>query len=255
MSVEAPKTHEAQSLTLSIVIPAKNESGNIKPLIDEIRSACDDGIDYELIYVDDGSTDSTFDELKAIRDDGMANLRVIQHQQSTGQSTAIISGARIARGQWLVVLDADGQNDPADIPGMLASVQNAHEQNPQVVGVIGHRVNRRDDIVKRVSSKVANGFRDMMLRDGIPDTGCGLKAVIRERYMALPYFNHMHRYIPTLIQSQGFEMMVHPVNHRPRMAGTSNYGVWNRLWVGLVDVLGVVWLKRRAKVIKVKQIL
>jgi dolichol-phosphate mannosyltransferase len=153
-----------------------------------------------------------------------------------------------------VVLDADGQNDPADIPGMVGSVLEAHGKDSRVVGVIGHRVNRRDDWVKRVSSKVANGFRNAMLKDGVPDVGCGLKAVRLDWYLNLPRFDHMHRYIPTLIQAQGGIMAVHPVNHRPRVAGVSKYGVWNRLWVGLVDVLGVWWLKRRAKVAVIREV-
>ena len=238
--------------TISIVIPAKNEAENIRPLITEIQSAMAGRDDYELIYVDDGSTDSTWSELQELSE-GNPHLMLLRHQQSVGQSLAILSGAWQARGKWLVVLDADGQNDPADIPGMLEAVQGANQRDPAVWGVIGHRVNRRDDWVKRLSSKVANGFRDFMLRDGIPDTGCGLKAVLRERYLRLPSFNHMHRYIPTLIQAQGGSMLVHPVNHRPRQAGVSNYGVWNRLWVGLVDVLGVWWLKRRAKVVHIQE--
>ena len=238
--------------TISIVIPAKNEAENIRPLITEIQTAMADRDDYELIYVDDGSTDDTWNELQTLYESN-PHLLLVRHQQSVGQSIAILSGAWQARGKWLVVLDADGQNDPADIPGMLNAVQDANHRDPAVWGVIGHRVNRRDDWVKRLSSKVANGFRDFMLRDGIPDTGCGLKAVLRERYLRLPSFNHMHRYIPTLIQAQGGSMLVHPVNHRPRQAGVSNYGVWNRLWVGLVDVLGVWWLKRRAKVVHIQE--
>jgi len=235
--------------TVSIVIPAKNESGNIRPLIGEIRAAMDGRFEYELIYVDDGSTDDTFTVLKALQEEGYNGLKLIRHQRSVGQSLAILSGAWKAVGEWLVVLDADGQNDPADIPGLLEAVLAAHGKDASVWGVIGHRVNRRDDWIKRVSSKVANGFRDCMLKDGIPDTGCGLKAVLRARYLRLPAFDHMHRYIPTLVQAQGGLMLVHPVNHRPRLAGTSNYGVWNRLWVGLADVLGVWWLKRRSKAV------
>ncbi|GAA4494399.1 glycosyltransferase family 2 protein [Pseudaeromonas paramecii] len=246
-------TAQATAPTVSIVIPAKNEVDNLRPLIEEIRAAMTERYDYELIYVDDGSTDDTFTTLQAIHAEGQVPLKVIRHAQSVGQSLAILSGAWQASGQWLVVLDADGQNDPADIPGMLAAVMQAHDQDAKVWGVIGHRVNRRDDWVKRLSSKLANGFRDFMLKDGIPDTGCGLKAVLLARYLRLPAFNHMHRYIPTLLQAQGGIMLVHPVNHRPRLAGKSNYGVWNRLWVGLVDVLGVWWLKRRAKVILVQE--
>ncbi len=241
--------------TVTIVIPAKNEADNIRPLIHEIKAAMEGQFDYELIYVDDGSTDQTFEILKAVRDEGFKKLTVIRHQQSVGQSFSVLNGARHGLGEWLVVLDADGQNDPADIPGMLKAIQTAYAQDQMNVGIIGHRVNRRDDWVKRLSSKLANGFRNWMLKDGIPDVGCGLKAVRRDWYIRLPAFNHMHRYVPTLVQSLGGHMLVHPVNHRPRMAGTSNYGVWNRLWVGLVDVFGVRWLQMRAKKIVIQEML
>ncbi|NCB56684.1 MAG: glycosyltransferase [Gammaproteobacteria bacterium] len=240
---------------VTVVIPAKNEAENIRPLINEIRAAMDDEFNYELIYVDDGSTDDTFNILKSIRDEGFSKLKVIRHQQSVGQSFSVLNGARHGAGEWLVVLDADGQNVPADIPGMLKTLQAAYASDPKKVGIIGHRVTRRDDWIKRLSSKLANGFRDWMLKDGIPDTGCGLKATRREWYVQLPAFNHMHRYVPALIQSMGGEMLVHPVSHRPRMAGVSNYGVWNRLWVGLVDVFGVRWLQHRAKRIVIQEIL
>lgn len=240
---------------ITIVIPAKNEVDNIRPLINEIRAAMDGRYHYELIYVDDGSTDQTFETLKSIHDEGFHQLQVIRHKASVGQSFSVLNGARHGRGEWLVVLDADGQNDPADIPGMLQVIQDAYAKDPKKVGIIGHRVNRRDDWVKRLSSKLANGFRDWMLKDGIPDTGCGLKATRRDWYVRLPAFNHMHRYIPALIQSLGGEMLIHPVNHRPRMAGVSNYGVWNRLWVGLVDVFGVRWLQIRAKKIEIQEMI
>lgn len=248
MSIEAQKNP-----VVSIVIPAKNEAENVRPLIDEIKTAMEGRFDYELIYVDDGSTDETFKILKSIRDEGFSKLVVLRHQQSVGQSFSVLNGARHGTGEWLVVLDADGQNDPADIPGMLTAIQQAYAKDDKNVGIIGHRVNRRDDWVKKISSKLANGFRDWMLKDGIPDTGCGLKAVRRDWYVRLPAFNHMHRYVPTLIQSLGGNMLIHPVNHRPRMAGTSNYGVWNRLWVGLVDVFGVRWLQMRAKQIVIAE--
>lgn len=249
-------THAATSAPLvSVVIPAKNEVENLRPLVGELRQALDGVFDYELIYVDDGSTDGSWETLASLRAEGFDRLRALRHAQSTGQSFAVLTGARAARGTWLVVLDADGQNDPADIPGMLRSILEAHEKDPRVVGVIGHRVNRRDDWVKRLSSRIANGFRNAMLKDGVPDVGCGLKAVRLDWYLKLPCFNHMHRYIPTLLQAYGGVMHVHPVNHRPRVAGVSKYGVWNRLWVGLVDVLGVWWLKRRAKVAAIRETL
>lgn len=240
---------------LSVVIPARNEAENVRPLVAEVRQALDGAFDYELIYVDDGSTDATFETLKALVAGGFDRLRVLRHGKSTGQSFAVLTGARAARGTWLVVLDADGQNDPADIPGMVRMVLGEQARDPRVVGVIGHRVNRRDDWVKRVSSRVANSFRNAMLKDGVPDVGCGLKAVRLDWYLRLPAFDHMHRYVPTLVQARGGIMKVHPVNHRPRMAGSSNYGVWNRLWIGLVDVLGVYWLKRRSKDVVVTEVL
>ncbi|MBP1627277.1 MAG: glycosyl transferase family 2 [Holophagaceae bacterium] len=241
--------------TLSIIIPAKNEVDNIRPLVDEIRAAVDGVFDYELVYVDDGSTDATWQTLLDLRQEGFDRLKLLRHQKSSGQSLAVLTGARAARGTWMVVLDADGQNDPADIPSMLRALIAAHEQDPLTVGIIGHRVNRRDDWVKRMSSKIANGFRDCLLHDGVPDVGCGLKALRLDWYLRLPGFNHMHRYIPALVQAQGGRMIVHPVNHRPRVAGVSNYGVWNRLWVGLVDVLGVWWLKRRSKAVVIQETL
>ncbi len=240
---------------LSVVIPARNEADNIRPLVAEVRQALEGVFDYELIYVDDGSTDPTFETLKALVAEGFERLHVLRHGESTGQSFAVLTGARAARGTWLVVLDADGQNDPADIPGLVRTVLEGNARDPRVVGVIGHRVNRRDDWVKRVSSRVANSFRNAMLKDGVPDVGCGLKAVRLDWYLRLPAFDHMHRYVPTLVQALGGIMKVHPVNHRPRMAGISNYGVWNRLWVGLVDVLGVFWLKRRSKDVVVTEVL
>src|SRR5574344_1607119 len=191
-----------QTPSLSIIIPAKNEAENIRPLIAEIQAAMANRDDYELLYVDDGSTDETWQELLSVQQQSDCPLTLLRHQQSVGQSLAILSAAWQASGEWLVVLDADGQNDPADIPGMVDAVIAAHRKDPQVWGIIGHRVKRR-------SSKVANGFRDLLLNDGIPDTGCGLKAVLRERYLRMPAFNHMHRYIPTLLQSQGGIMLVH----------------------------------------------
>ena len=240
------------SIEVSVVVPAKDERDNLAPLIGEIDAALAGKYSYELIYVDDGSEDDSYALLCGLKAQFPA-LQVVRHARAVGQSMAVLSGVRHGRGDWLVVLDGDGQNDPADIPAMLEEARRRFASDKHQVGLIGHRVNRRDDWVKRLSSKLANGFRDLLLRDGIPDTGCGLKVVRRDWYLRLPGFNHMHRYIPTLLQSQGGIMLVHAVNHRPRMAGKSNYGVWNRLWVGLVDVLGVWWLKRRAKVVVIRE--
>ena len=242
------------SIGVSVVVPAKDERDNLAPLIGEIDAALAGKYSYELIYVDDGSEDDSYAVLCDLKR-RYAGLRVIRHARAVGQSMAVLSGVRHGRGDWLVVLDGDGQNDPADIPAMLEEAKRRFAQDPAQVGLIGHRVNRRDDWVKRLSSRLANGFRDLLLRDGIPDTGCGLKVVRRDWYLRLPSFNHMHRYIPALIQAQGGRMSPWPVNHRPRQAGVSKYGVWNRLWVGLVDVVGVCWLQRRSKVVEVRETL
>lgn len=242
------------SIDVSVVVPAKDERDNLAPLIGEIDAALAGKYSYELIYVDDGSEDDSYAVLCDLKR-RYAGLRLIRHARAVGQSMAVLSGVRQGRGDWLVVLDGDGQNDPADIPAMLEEAKRRFAQDPTQVGLIGHRVNRRDDWVKRLSSRLANGFRDLLLRDGIPDTGCGLKVVRRDWYLRLPGFNHMHRYIPALIQAQGGRMSPWPVSHRPRQAGVSKYGVWNRLWVGLVDVVGVWWLQRRSKVVEVREML
>ncbi len=242
------------SIEVSVVVPAKDERDNLAPLIGEIDAALTGKYSYELIYVDDGSEDDSYALLCGLKAQFPA-LRVVRHARAVGQSMAVLSGVRHGRGDWLVVLDGDGQNDPADIPAMLEEAKHRFAADKSQVGLIGHRVNRRDDWVKRLSSKFANGFRDLLLRDGIPDTGCGLKVVRRDWYQRLPGFNHMHRYIPALIQAQGGHMSPWPVNHRPRQAGVSKYGVWNRLWVGLVDVVGVWWLQRRSKVVEIRETL
>ena len=225
------------SIGVSVVVPAKDERDNLAPLIGEIDAALAGQYCYELIYVDDGSEDDSYGILCDL-ERRYAGLRVIPHARAVGQSMAVLSGVRHGRGDWLVVLDGDGQNDPADIPAMLEEAKRRFAQDPAQVGLIGHRVNRRDDWVKRLSSRLANRFRDLLLRDGIPDTGCGLKVVRRDWYLRLPSFNHMHRYIPALIQAQRGRMSPWPVNHRPRQAGVSTYGVWDRLWGGLVVVVG-----------------
>ncbi len=191
--------------------------------------------------VDDGSTDASWDMLttRARLD---ARLRPLRHAQSAGQSTSVWQAARAARGVWLATLDGDGQNDPADVPRLFA---RACQGGATLVA--GHRTSRRDDWIKRLSSRVANRVRSALLKDGTPDTGCGLKVIHREAFLALPYFDHMHRFLPALVQAQGGNCVSVPVNHRPRGAGQSHYGLHNRLWVGLVDMVGVMWLRRRSR--------
>ncbi len=233
-------------LEFSIVIPAKNEALNIAELLAEIRAACGDGANYEVIVVNDGSNDATLAQLQQVVT-GFAQLRVLDNARSVGQSTSIYRAAWAARGHWLVTLDGDGQNDPADIPGMLAAINAASARTQNIKLVAGHRVTRRDTWVKRWSSKFANRLRRALLKDDAPDTGCGLKVIEREFFLQLPYFDHLHRFIPALVRRHGGGMLTHPVNHRPRGGGSSNYGTLDRALVGILDLFGVWWLIRRTR--------
>ncbi|QZP32626.1 glycosyltransferase [Pseudomonas sp. DR48] len=235
----------SHDIFVSVLIPAKNEANNLVPLIEEIRVALA-GERYEIIVVDDGSTDTTLQELGQIRNAGLSELRILHHDRSLGQSTSLYHAAQAARGQWLATLDGDGQNDPADIPGMLALVRSQHGVADLQL-VAGHRVNRRDTASKRWASRFANGLRRRLLRDDTPDTGCGLKVIERAAFLRLPYFDHMHRFIPALIQRQNGRMVVHPVNHRARTAGVSKYGNLDRALVGILDLFGVWWLIKRTR--------
>lgn len=228
---------------LSVVVPVHNERDNIVPLIEEIVAALRGRVALEIVYVDDASRDDSLAVLREARQ-RFPELRVLRHLSQSGQSTAVRTGVKAARGAWIATLDGDGQNDPADIPKLLAA-RDAGEA--AVKCYAGWRVNRRDDALKRVSSKVANAVRSRILRDATPDTGCGLKLFEREAFLELPYFDHMHRFLPALFQRAGWQVRSVPVNHRPRTRGTSKYGMWNRLWVGIVDLRGVGWLIRRAK--------
>jgi dolichol-phosphate mannosyltransferase len=174
------------------------------------------------------------------------NLRVLRHASSCGQSTALLTGVRAARGEWIATLDGDGQNDPADIFKLLAA-RDAAPAGAVPWMVAGYRRKRQDNWLKRFSSRVANGVRSRLLGDATADTGCGLKLVARETYLRLPYFDHMHRFLPALVQRAGGTTVSVEVNHRPRTRGTSNYGMFDRLWIGIVDLFGVLWLQRRAK--------
>jgi len=230
---------------LSVVVPVKNEAPNVEPLIREILAATEDLAACEIIYVDDGSTDATLVELKRMAD-MVPQLRILRHHDSCGQSTAITTGVLAASHAWIATLDGDGQNDPGDIPKLLLRLRKASpEENLHMLA--GWRANRRDTWFRRFSSRVANGVRSSLLKDATPDTGCGLKVFSRDSFLRLPYFDHMHRFLPALVQRQGGRVESVVVNHRPRERGTSKYGLHNRLWVGIVDLFGVSWLMRRAK--------
>jgi dolichol-phosphate mannosyltransferase len=226
---------------LSVVIPVYNEADNIVPLIQEIRLALAGTIDYEIIYVNDGSTDETATRLNLAKS-RYPELRIISHAQSCGQSTALRTGIKAANGNWIVTMDGDGQNDPADIKTLIS----ARQEGVDLVG--GNRRHaRRDSWVKRVSSVLANNVRSRLLKDSTPDTGCGLKLIRREVFLDLPYFDHMHRFLPALVQRRGGSVISVPVNHRSREHGKSKYGTLDRLLVGVVDLIGMLWLVRRAK--------
>lgn len=230
-------------MDLSVVIPVHDEAENVERLTDEIHSALA-GRSYEIVFVDDGSEDDTLGRLRELRARTPDRLRIIRHRTACGQSTAISSGVAAARGEWIATLDGDGQNDPADIPALLSERDRrlAVGEDPMLCG---HRVNRRDTWLKRVSSRIANGVRSRLLRDRTPDTGCGLKLFRRALFLSFPYFDHMHRFLPALARKEGADVLSVPVNHRPRVEGRSKYGLHDRLWVGIVDLMGVRWLIRR----------
>ena len=223
---------------VSVVVPVCNEVENVGPLVREIAAALQ-GRAFEAIFVDDGSTDGTGDALRALRAE-VPQLRVLRHSFRAGQSAAVCSGVRHARAAWIATLDGDGQNDPADIPALFAARERAEL-------VMGNRVERRDTWLRHAQSRVANGVRGWLLGDGTPDTGCGIKVMHRETFMDLPRFDHMHRFLPALFLRAGRRVVSVPVKHRPRERGTSKYGLFDRLWVGIVDIFGVMWLRRRFK--------
>jgi dolichol-phosphate mannosyltransferase len=230
---------------LSVVVPVRNEGPNIAPLVAEIAAALG-GISHEIVYVDDGSTDDTPEALRAAAATGVP-LRHLRHRTPCGQSAAIVTAVKAARGTWIATLDGDGQNDPADIPRLLARAEAERAAAGRPALVAGHRVHRRDSRVKRVTSRMANRIRARLLGDATPDTGCGLKVFPRALFLELPHFDHMHRYLPALVLRQGGLVVSEPVGHRPRLRGRSNYGTLDRLAVSLLDLVGVAWLQRRWK--------
>jgi dolichol-phosphate mannosyltransferase len=228
---------------VSVVVPVRNEAGNVAPLVAEIAAALGGGLSFEVIYVNDGSSDRTESELTLL----MASrpwLRQIKHQTSCGQSAAVSTGVLHASAPVVVTLDGDGQNDPAFIPALLKALAAGA---PTVGLVAGQRVGRRASAFKRFQSRLANAVRGVVLRDGTRDTGCGLKAFRRDLFLALPYFDGLHRFLPALVRREGYDVGYVDVIDRPRGAGTSNYGMWDRLWVGILDLIGVWWLIRRRR--------
>lgn len=234
---------DTKPIEISIVVPVRNEAENIAPLIAEIAAALGDRWRYEIIYVNDGSTDATDAQLAALMQQ-RTNLRHVRHAESRGQSAAVRSGVRAARGAIVATLDGDGQNDPAFLPDLILAIENG---GARVALAAGQRVGRKDTGFKRTQSRVANGVRKSILHDGTRDTGCGLKAFRRDVFLSLPYFDGLHRFLPALVRREGHDIAYIDVIDRPRRSGVSNYGFFDRLWIGIMDLAGVWWLIRRKK--------
>jgi len=225
---------------LSVVVPVFNESENVLPLLEEIERALTPLGRFEVIFVDDGSTDDTAARLTQAAAEGRP-VRLLRHLRRSGQSAAVRTGAKAARGEWVATLDGDGQNDPADIPNLLKRTEG--EDRPMLVG--GLRAKRRDTLSKRMASRFANRIRQGLLQDGCTDSGCGIKVFRRDVFLELPFFGAQHRFMPALFRSHGHPVAYVPVNHRPRQRGVSKYTNLRRGLIGVVDLLGVYWLKRR----------
>lgn len=243
------RLHAGAAPALSVVVPMHNEAGSIAALVHEITGVLRPRLAFEIVVVDDASRDGADAILASLLGD-VPELRVLTHTRNAGQSTAVRSGVRAARATWVVTLDGDGQNDPADIPRMLDIRATLP---PFVLLIAGVRTLRRDGFAKRIASRVANRVRSHLLGDFTPDSGCGLKMFERSTFLDLPYFDHMHRFLPALVRRGGGEVMHVPVNHRPRLAGVSKYGTLDRLLVGIADLRGVLWLIRRYRTTTVNE--
>jgi dolichol-phosphate mannosyltransferase len=230
-------------MQLSVVIPVRNEIDNIVPLVREVETALGGRGEHEIVVVDDGSADGTLDRLRGAMAEVPA-LRVVCHAENRGQSAAIHTGVRHARAAWIATLDGDGQNDPADLPKLI---ETRDRSGAERLMVVGHRVQRQDDLGKRWASLLANAVRSALLRDETPDSASGIKLFPKALFLELPYFDHMHRFLPALARRQGATVISVPVHHRQRRSGRSHYTQLGRLWLGIVDLLGVWWLLRRAR--------
>ena len=231
------------AIAVSVVVPVRNEAENIAPVIAEIAAALDGRWNYEIIYVNDGSTDATPERLASAMK-SRPNLREVRHATSSGQSAAVRSGVRAALGAIVATLDGDGQNNPAFLPALISAIEDGGERTGLAAG---QRVGRKDTGFKKIQSRIANGVRKAILHDGTRDTGCGLKAFRREVFLAMPYFDGLHRFLPALMRREGYDIAYVDVIDRPRHSGVSNYGFFDRLWIGIMDLAGVWWLIRRKK--------
>lgn len=225
----------------SIVIPVYNEAENIEPMVREIQAAFQGRAEpYEVIFVDDASSDDSPAVLQRLTfETGI--VRSLRHRRNFGQSAAVATGFRAARGEWVGTLDGDGQNDPADLPHMLDEARRLN-----VDCVTGVRAKRQDSALRKFSSRVANRFRDAITGDRVADSGCGARVLRTACAIELPVFNGLHRFVPTLLRAKGYSVSEVPVNHRPRLRGVSKYGVHNRLWRGIRDCFGVRWFSVRS---------
>ncbi|MDH5188869.1 MAG: glycosyltransferase family 2 protein [Rhodospirillaceae bacterium] len=227
---------------LAVVVPVHNEALNVRPLIEEIAAALNNNCNYQMVYVDDGSTDETAQRLIELAGEH-PRLCIVRQINCCGQSAAVASGVKAANAKFIATLDGDGQNDPADIPKLLETLKSSSD--PDMLLVAGWRTKRKDTEWKRLQSKIANAVRSSLLNDATPDTGCGLKVFTRTAFLDMPRFDHMHRFLPALMIRRGGNVVSVAVNHRPRERGISKYGMWGRLKVGIVDLFGVMWLIKR----------
>lgn len=230
---------------ISVVVPVRDEAENIAPLLGEIAAVMRGGPAFEILYVDDASDDAT-PTILAMERERYPELRWLRLSENRGQSAAVRTGVLHARGAIIVTLDGDGQNVPADISALLALYWREAAAG-RVTMIAGRRRRRQDDALRRLAGRLANRVRGAVLGDGAEDTGCGLKVFGREAFLRLPYFDHMHRFLPALMRREGYDVFNVDVGHRPRLRGRSKYGVFDRLWVGIVDLFGVLWLKRRSR--------
>ncbi|WP_206378126.1 glycosyltransferase family 2 protein [Sneathiella limimaris] len=230
---------------ITIVVPVFNEGDNIEPLIQEIFEKTEDLPISEVIYVDDASTDRTWDLLLQLRHQ-FSYLRIVRHQKNSGQSSALWTGINAAGNEIIVTLDGDGQNPPDDIKRLWRAFEE-NKRNSGSVAILGERHKRNDNWIRRLSSRFANFVRASCLRDGTRDTGCSLKLFRRIDYLNLPYFDHMHRFLPALFQRDGVTLIHVGVSHRHRLHGQSKYGTLDRALVGISDLLGVMWLRKRSR--------
>ncbi|MGE3920300.1 MAG: glycosyltransferase [Gammaproteobacteria bacterium] len=226
----------------SIVIPMYNEQDNVIPLLNEVIANAPKGT-YEIVVVDDASQDNTYEALKQVQSNA-SQLKIVRHKKNFGQSAGILSGVMAAQYPWIITLDGDGQNDPADMKLFVETLEK--NQYKEKLLLAGQRKERKDTRLKRISTKIANKIRGGLLRDNCPDSACGMKLFNQKIFLSLPHFNHMHRFLPAVFKQVNAEIINIPINHRPRIRGKSKYGINNRLWVGIIDLFGVSWLLRRA---------